>query len=221
MENSLNLLEARNLKSQKNMKKLEYIKNGNICEPQIQSGVNIIIHCCNDIPVMGSGVAKALYTQWPQVKEQYLLWHKMTEEGFHTDEELGIDNHSDKYQYHFPDPDKRNFALGNVQLISVETGIEIGVSNALVGNIIGQHNIYPNKVGMPPVRYSAIDYACGLIAKNASESELGFTIHVPYLMGCDLAGGKWDIIERILLDNFKNNGISCLAYDLFGKYPDY
>jgi len=30
-----------------------------------------IPHCCNNIDVMGSGVAKALYNRWPKVKDKY------------------------------------------------------------------------------------------------------------------------------------------------------
>jgi len=49
-----------------------YIKEGNICEPDLIDGYNFIVHCCNDIGVMGAGVAKALYTKWPAVKTKYL-----------------------------------------------------------------------------------------------------------------------------------------------------
>lgn len=189
-----------------------YIKGGNLCEPQVKINANnFILHCCNDIPAMGSGVAKALFDKWPQVREQYMLWNEMTLGGYHTEEELGVENHAEKYQYHFPDPETRLFALGNVQFIAVDNG-------CMVGNVIGQKDICPNAVGVPPVRYVAIDHAFGLIAKAAEESEVVTVIHLPYLMGCDLAGGRWNIIEQIIIDNFCKNGIECLVYDLFEKY---
>jgi len=35
-------------------------------------GSKIIPHCCNDIKAMGAGVARALYTKWPIVREHYI-----------------------------------------------------------------------------------------------------------------------------------------------------
>lgn len=32
----------------------------------------LIVHCVNCQHIMGSGVAKALYTKWPKVKQQYM-----------------------------------------------------------------------------------------------------------------------------------------------------
>ena len=34
-------------------------------------GRSVILHGCNDQNRMGSGVAKAIYTKWPEVKEKY------------------------------------------------------------------------------------------------------------------------------------------------------
>jgi hypothetical protein len=36
------------------------------------TGTRIIPHCCNDIQKMGSGVAKAIYQKWPEVKIDYI-----------------------------------------------------------------------------------------------------------------------------------------------------
>ena len=51
------------------MKTIKYIR-GNVLEP-IGEGNKIIIHCCNDLKVMGSGVALALRNKWPVVFDKY------------------------------------------------------------------------------------------------------------------------------------------------------
>ena len=195
------------------MKELQYIKNGNLTEPLLQDGVNIIIHCCNSGGAMGAGVARALFEKWSLVRSEYVKWHVLTEKGYHEEEEIKGRKVYD-YLYFFPDESKRQFALGNVQLIPVEDDL-------CVGNIIGQYKICNNEIGMPPVRYSAIDYACSMLSGYIVDLDKKVTIHAPYLMGCDLAGGKWSFIEKILIDNFAKNNIECLVYDLFGKYDKY
>ena len=196
------------------MGEVTYIPNGDITSPDISIGKsNILLHCCNSEGIMGAGVAKALYTKWPQVREQYILWKQMTEDGFHIEEELEVENHAEKYQYHLADPGIRQFGLGNVQLVAINVGEE----SALVANMIGQHNVKSNNVGLPPVRYSAFAYAFSLLSKMAEESEVEICIHVPYLMGCDLAGGEWDIVEILLTSHFVNNNIELKVYDLFDK----
>lgn len=69
---------------------------GDVTNP-IGSGNRIIIHCCNDIFVMGSGVALALLTKWPVVREKYIEW--------------GV---------------RDNPHLGDVQFIKVEDGLAVG-----------------------------------------------------------------------------------------------
>ena len=187
---------------------INYIPKGDITNPDISEGNNIIVHCCNDIPTIGAGVAKALYMKWPQVKEQYMLWKEITDLGYHAEEELGIDNHAEKYQYHFPNPGIRAFGLGNAQIVAVD--------NAMVCNMIGQHDIKA-KGNCPPVRYVAFDSVFSMLSQMARESEVETTIHVPYLMGCDLAGGTWDLVEALLMKHFIDNDIPVKCYDLFEK----
>lgn len=99
------------------------------------------------------------------------------------------------------------FSLGEVQFVSVEEEI-------VVANIIGQHDIH-SKDGVPPVRYKALEKACNHLTDichyyNAS-------IHFPYLMGCDLAGGDWDIVEKIIMETLVENEVEVFIYDLYNK----
>jgi O-acetyl-ADP-ribose deacetylase (regulator of RNase III) len=40
----------------------------------IDSGCRVVCHGVNTQGVMGAGVARALYTKWPEVKEDYYRW---------------------------------------------------------------------------------------------------------------------------------------------------
>lgn len=156
-------------------KTLKYV-TGDVLLP-IGDGNKLIIHCCNDLGLMGSGVAKALLTKWPSVKSEYVKWSK-----------------------------KNDFLLGEIQIVKVDEKI-------FVANMIGQHGIksFDNQV---PVRYDAIK-SC--LIKVADFSKINqATIHVPYKMGSDRAGGEWGIIEDLLIECLCREGILVVVYDLQG-----
>jgi O-acetyl-ADP-ribose deacetylase (regulator of RNase III) len=153
------------------MKEYKQIK-GDVTEP-IGEGNKIIIHCCNDIFVMGSGVALAIKRKWPLVYKKYKEWRNQKPQ------------------------------LGDVQFVKVE-------SNIAVGNILGQHGIgFIN--GEPPIRYGAIDRALGrvgLIAKKNNAS-----VHLPFKMGADRAGGEWSKIEEMIKKNLCEQDIEVIIYE--------
>lgn len=159
------------------MKQIKYIVE-DVRKP-IGTGKNLIIHCCNDIGAMGSGVAKALFDKWPIVKSEYVKWNKSG----------------------------KNFELGNIQALKVE-------ENIAVINMIGQRDIKPIN-GIPPVRYGALRKACKKVAEIASKYNA--TVNVPYLLGCDLAGGDWSIVEEILISELAKKDVEVIIYDFFNR----
>ncbi len=128
---------------------------------------------------MGAGVAKAIITKWPVVKEKYIDW--------------GEKNHG--------------LRLGSIQAIIVQKDLA-------VINMIGQNGV-GSKDGIPPVRYKAVEQALSKVANLAEEYKA--SIHVPYLMCCDLAGGEWGHIENMLIDLFSSRDIDVTVYDLYQK----
>lgn len=153
---------------------------GDVREPILENNQKgLIIHCCNDLPAMGSGVAKALYEKWPIVKSEYMKWGNS----------------------------KVNFALGNIQGLQVETDIA-------VINMIGQRHIKPID-GIPPIRYGAMRQCIQKVAKIAIKYSA--SVHIPYLMGSDLAGGEWKEIEKIIIEELCQKEIKVIIYDLFNK----
>ena len=96
-----------------------------------------------------------------------------------------------------------DFALGAVQLVPVGDDL-------FVANMIGQHGHRSSPDG-PPVRYAAIGTA--LATLGAKACELGATVHMPRI-GCGLAGGRWELIEPLVVENVIRHGIAVTVYDL-------
>jgi len=96
---------------------------------------------------------------------------------------------------------KENLMLGNVQFICVEDDI-------IVANMIGQHDIKPNELGEPPVRYWAIKMALSKVNQMAKLSNS--TIHCPKF-GSGLSAGKWEEIEKIIKETIE---VDVFVYEL-------
>lgn len=96
-----------------------------------------------------------------------------------------------------------DFELGAVQLVQVEERL-------WVANLIGQRGL-KRRGGTPPARYDAIRAGMARVREHASH--LGATVHMPRI-GCGLAGGRWEEIEPILLEELDAHGVSATVYDL-------
>ena len=161
--------------------------SGHDVREPVGDGRKIIGHCCNDLGRMGAGVAKALLDKWPRVRSEYVKWHRQNN--------------------HLGHP----FALGKVQFVFVEEDI-------VVANIIGQHGLRIKMVDgktTVPVRYDALKQGCAYIREACKY--YGATAHFPYLMGCDLAGGDWNLVEMILKEQLIDQDVEVTVYDLFNK----
>jgi O-acetyl-ADP-ribose deacetylase (regulator of RNase III) len=98
---------------------------------------------------------------------------------------------------------QQEFTLGEVQFIQVEDDIWIA-------NLIGQRKINKDENGNPPIRYEAVAEGLEKIAVFAKENNA--SIHMPRI-GCGLAGGKWEMIEPIILTTLSEKDISVTVYD--------
>ena len=92
---------------------------------------------------------------------------------------------------------------GKIQLVRLEP-------NLFVANLIGQEGI-SFKGSVPPIRYASVEKGLNEVANEAER--LNASIHMPRI-GCGLAGGKWDEIERIINKTLIIKGISVTVYDL-------
>jgi O-acetyl-ADP-ribose deacetylase (regulator of RNase III) len=96
-----------------------------------------------------------------------------------------------------------DFGLGAVQLVQVEPDV-------WVANMVAQHGMKPDSQG-PPIRYEAVRSCLKKLAGEARK--LGASVHMPRI-GCGLAGGRWEEIEPIILDELVSQGVEVTVYDL-------
>lgn len=102
-------------------------------------------------------------------------------------------------EFHSLRPDQRK--LGTIQCVGVTEDIT-------VVNMIAQEGIYPDKNGKVPIRYESVRECLKTVNKIALESNA--TIHAPRF-GSGLAGGKWEEIEKIILETID---VDVTIYDL-------
>ncbi len=143
------------------MNRITYL-TGDATAPQI-AGPKIIVHICNDIGGWGAGFVLAISKRWKEPEAAYRQW--------------------------YADRDHNDFALGAVQLVSVE-------SELWIANMIGQRGIRRSSTGRPPIRYDAVESCLEKVAQFAVKENS--SIHMPRI-GCGLAGGKWELIEPIII----------------------
>lgn len=79
----------------------------------------------------------------------------------------------------------------------------------VVANLFGQNN-YGR--GFCQTDYKALDEAIASVKKVATKAKknVGF----PYKIGCDLAGGDWNIVSKIIEKHFDNSEVNCYICSL-------
>ena len=103
--------------------------------------------------------------------------------------------------------------LGDIQVVNVEDSVA-------VVNMIGQHGIRYADDGTPPIRYDAMRACLNEVyelAKTDGTDMEDASVHVPYLCGCALAGGEWNIVESLLQECLADKGIRVVVYDIFNQ----
>ena len=145
------------------------IAHGDICD----AFQNVIIHQVNCQGRMGAGVAKALASKWPKVREEYLRVCK----GKSPEELLGAVN----FVKVSPDNDHSNFQY--------------------VANAFAQLDYRKkNAVGKKCYTDYCAFYKCMKTITN--EFPRGCSFAAPFGIGCGLAGGDWNLVRYILEDTF-------------------
>jgi O-acetyl-ADP-ribose deacetylase (regulator of RNase III) len=96
-----------------------------------------------------------------------------------------------------------NFALGQVQLVQVEEKL-------WVANMIAQRGISTIKNPTIPIQYDAV-LSC-LETLSIEANKLNASVSMPRI-GCGLAGGKWEIVEPLIIQTLCKNDIDTFIYD--------
>ena len=107
-----------------------------------------------------------------------------------------------KFRLWYQEREKSGFGLGKIQLVQVEEML-------WVANMIGQHGI-KGRAKVPPIRYEALEECLEQLGTKAQE--LDAAVHMPRI-GCGLAGGKWELVEPLLIKHLCAQGIKVIVYD--------
>jgi len=179
---------------------------GDVRNPQIsaENEVAIITHCCNNLGVMGAGVALALRKKWPEVFEIYDKLGHLSPNGWK--------NRLGEICYTAP--------------LKADNGQDV-----IVVNMIGQDGV-ANATNAKPVKYWALQKCMEevriVIAETVSTAmEFGFdavqpVIHTPKF-GAALAGGNWNFILELIQEQWIDRGIDVVVYEFgaIAKPKDY
>jgi O-acetyl-ADP-ribose deacetylase (regulator of RNase III) len=92
--------------------------------------------------------------------------------------------------------------LGEVQFVPVGKYIYIA-------NMLCQHGLQ-GRSNPVPLRYPALRECLQRVGQTAKR--LQASVHMPKI-GCGLAGGKWEKIEPIIIDELDGKNISVTVYD--------
>ena len=106
------------------------------------------------------------------------------------------------YRAWHKDRSKNDFGLGAIQIVRVEPYI-------WVANMVAQRGMRTGSNG-PPIRYEAVRACLKKLAVEANG--LRASVHMPRI-GCGLAGGRWEEIEPVILDELVSQGIEVTVYD--------
>src|SRR5262245_12281524 len=95
-----------------------------------------------------------------------------------------------------------DFGLGAVQLVQVEPYI-------WVANMVAQHGVRGG-TNRQPIRYEAVEECLEKLTLKALE--LSVSVHMPRI-GCGLAGGKWELIEPLIVQTLCRREVPVTVYD--------
>jgi hypothetical protein len=170
------------------MEKIIYEK-GDVLASEVESGtIKVIPHIVNDMGGWGSGFVVAVSNKWSQPEAAYRAWHKA---GQCT--QLGA---------------VVPFALGNTQFVRVADG------NTVVANMVGQHETI--RSGYIPIRYVALMQSMLVVqsfCNNLVKKGFKVEIHAPKF-GAGLAGGNWQLIEKLIEEIWVASSIKVVIFTL-------
>ena len=169
---------------------ITYVK-GDVTQPIMYdpaTEIAIIPHCCNNLGVMGAGVALALSQKWNGVYYYYLKQCK------------AFDNDGKKL-------------LGNNSYVNPNTE----KNEVIVVNMIGQDGTV-SADNPKPVKYWALLKCMQELVKHLESGDINLAGKTPVFhcpkFGSDLAGGDWGFIEQMIKQIWiKEGGYDVVVYE--------
>jgi len=171
------------------------VTKGDVRSPQMTNDneLAIIPHCCNNLGVMGAGVALALRNKWPLV---YKVYEQMEAAA--------------KMALSCPNGFKDRLGYNCNAVVE---------NNIIVVNMVGQDGTV-NADNPKPVKYWALSRCLknvrtnliATLAVHKSFKAMKPVIHCPKF-GSDLAGGDWNFILELIREEWLEHGIDVVVYE--------
>lgn len=155
-------------------------------------GATILPHVCNDKGGFGAGFVVPLSRAYPKVRHSYLGWE---------------DNRN---HIHGPD-DNPPFRLGETQFVNVND--TLFVANMVAQTLGGVRPLFYNHLAR------CMDAVANFVIERNDAREYQSRIVAP-MFGSNLAGGDWNIIEKLIEDCWIRRGITDITiYYMPGTLP--
>lgn len=96
--------------------------------------------------------------------------------------------------------------LGSVQYYDAMLDSGYFIANIFGQNYYGRDKQYTD--------YDALAMAFGYISYCVRKGEPNWTVRIPYMFGCGLGGGDWDIVSEIIKKTLVDNGVDVEIWQL-------
>lgn len=149
--------------------------DGDLLQVQKMLNIDVICHQVNCQGVMGSGIAKQIRDTYPQVYDEY------------------------KKKCDIAGADKASL-LGQAQVIGLDDNYLAGRKVLHVCNLFSQYSY-----GYDGKRYTSYDAFWEALHNLKLKTPKGYTIGLPYKIGCDRGGANWNIIEAMIEEVLGND----------------
>ena len=146
---------------------------------------NIIAHQVNCKGVMGSGIAKQIRSAYPNV---YAMYQKKCQSAMNIKDTKGL--------------------LGHCQILSRGILSNNTSGERYVANLFGQHEF---GYGKNYTDYRALETAFTQLKAFAEEH--GFSIAMPYYIGCGRAGGDWNVVAPMINKVFQDLPVTLYQFE--------
>jgi len=167
---------------------------GDATNPANMGQVAIVIpHVCNDVGAWGAGFVLAVSRRFGTNPEHaYYHWHKGKNMPAEVQKLIKVRGNNGE------------FGLGATQFVKVPD------KKLVIANMVAQHGLRNDGSDRPPIRYGALVNCMRSVRDVALAAKA--EIHCPRF-GSDLAGGNWDAIRLIILEEWVDCGITVVEYE--------